>query len=540
MTGPGNGASYDYIIVGAGSAGCVLANRLSADSARSVLLIEAGPADRSPFIHMPKGMGKTHVNPALLHVTPTEPEEANGNRSESWIRGKVLGGSSAINGMMYVRGQPADYDRLGELAGREWDWSHMGAAFHAIEGHALGEASTRGADGPLRISMPEQRSPLIRAMIEAGKQLGLPEKLDINAPDNGEAVGYAPLTIHNGRRQSSAVAFLAPIKNVRDNLTILNDASVDRVRIEGGRAIGVDVRRHGAVNEISARREVILCAGGLLSPAILMRSGVGDAESLRKIGIAPTLDHPSVGRNMREHRVLMMQYRVRGPGSENAEYSGWRLVRNVARYYLTRRGPMAGGAYEAGAWIKTRPDLDRPDAQMLFAPFSYDFANIKGAIKLEPTPGMHICAFLLRPQSQGAITLRSADPEDMPIIRPNYRSDPSDRRKLIDLARYVRAYVRQPALQPYIGDETMPGPAFESDDEIIAAYDAMGGAGYHAVGTCRMGLDNLAVVTPELKVRGIEGLRVVDASVFPEMPAGNTNGPIMALAWRASDMIVQA
>jgi choline dehydrogenase len=526
--------SFDYVIVGAGAAGCVLANRLSEDPAVSVALLEAGPPDTHPFIHMPKGLAKVMADPKHLWAYPTTPEAATGGASETWVRGRVLGGSTSVNGMMYVRGQPADFEALAELAGPDWGWSHIGAAYAALEAHQLGADTTRGARGPLKVTLPEHRDALTDAMVAAGAALGWPVKADVNQPDDDEAVGYAPRTIHRGRRQSAAVAFLRPIRQ-RPNLTILTGAVVDRVVFEGGRAQGVRARIAGRVQEVIARREVILCGGAMASPGILQRSGIGDPARLEALGVPLVQPSAEVGENLSEHRGLILQWKLKGPGSQNAEFSGWRLLRSTLRYYLAKDGPMSAAAYEIGAWFKSRPGANRPDAQFLIAPFSFDFAS--GRTKLEPHAGINAVTYPLRPSSRGSLHIVSTDPEAPPQLNPNYRSTAEDRAVMIAAVRTMRRYAAEAPLADFIDIETMPGPAYDSDAEILEAYDRYGTCGYHTVGTCRMGADAASVVDPRLRVRGVEGLRVMDTSVMPFILSGNTNGPTMAMAWRAADLI---
>lgn len=526
--------TFDYVIVGAGAAGCVLANRLSEDASVTVALLEAGPPDTHPFIHMPKGLAKVMADPKHLWVYGSEPGPATNGTSETWVRGRVLGGSTSVNGMMYVRGQPADFEALAELAGPGWGWDRIGAAYAALEAHELGGAPTRGAAGPLKVSLPDHRDALTDAMVTAGGALGWPVKDDVNAPDDDEAVGYAPRTIHKGRRQSAAVAFLNPAKR-RANLAIRTNVVVDRVTFDGTRATGVRVLAAGRPAEIGARREVILAGGAMASPGILERSGVGDPERLEALGIPLVHASPAVGENLSEHRGLILQWKLKRPGSQNREFSGWRLLRSTLRYYLMKDGPMAAAAYEIGAWFKSRPGANRPDAQFLIAPFSFDFAS--GRAELETFPGMNAVTYPLRPSSRGSLHIVSTDPEAPPHLEPNYRDTEEDRAIMVSAVRTMRRYVQQAPLADFVEAETMPGPAFETDAEILDAYDRFGTCGYHAVGTCRMGSDDASVVDPRLRVRGVSGLRVMDTSVMPFILSGNTNGPTMAMAWRAADLI---
>ena len=529
-------SEYDYVIVGAGAAGCAMAYRLTEDPYIRVLLLESGPPNTHPFIHMPKGIGKALSRPDLIWPYMTEAVADTNNLPEVWARGKTLGGSTSLNGMMYVRGQPADYAEMARTAGPEWSWDHIGPAYRAMENHELGHAETRGDKGPLHISMPTMKNALTEALVDAGVAMGLPRKDDVNAPDNGQGVGYAPRTVYRGRRESAATAFLEPIRK-RKNLSVETGVLVDRLLFEGRRAVAVAASRGGSPVTYRASREIHLAAGALASPALLQRSGVGPADHLRSVGVKLVHDSPNVGRNMREHRAMVMQWKVRDELSFNSGHMGARLVANVGRYYLKKDGLMAAATYELGAWFNTRPGLDRPDGQFLIAPYSFDYS--KTVMAIEPFGGMQICAYYLRPESSGSLRIRSSDPHVFPIIQPNYHSEASDREAMIKVARTAREYVRQAPLEGMVQEETRPGADYDSDDEIIAAYDRFGNGAYHASGTCRAGTDDEAVVDSRLLVRGIEGVRVIDTSILPFLVAGNTGGPAMVTAWRAADMVIE-
>ncbi|MDG2003571.1 MAG: GMC family oxidoreductase N-terminal domain-containing protein [Novosphingobium sp.] len=525
--------SFDYIIVGAGSAGCVLAERLSEDGKHRVLLLEAGNADRHPLIHMPKGMAKLFDDPNHMHFFETEAE--GDMPAEVWIRGKTLGGSSSVNGMMYFRGHPEDYNEWERMGLPGWGWSDIGRAFRSIEDHEV-PGGDRGQGGPLKISFARNGNELHEAFLTAGEQMGFPRVEDLNH-EGQEGIGYPTWTVRDGRRQSAAEAFLKPARK-RANLEIWTGVSVDRVVFEGTRAVGVAGTRNGQPFECRIEGEVILSAGGLSSPQILERSGIGSGEHLSALGIPVVHDSPDVGENLLEHRLLMMQVDLLKPLSQNPSYLGLRAILNGARYFLTRSGPMAEGSYEAGGFVKTDPSLDRPDVEILFAPYSLNL-TFEGRVDGENLHSAHTFGYPLRSRSKGSLHIRSTDPSVGAVIRPNFLSDPYDCEVTIAMFRLQRQWLRQPALAGIIGQETLPGPDVETDEQILDAFRTAGQAGLHACGTTRMGSDTRAVLDEKLRVRGVSNLRVVDGGVMPTMVSANTNGPIMAIGWRAAELILE-
>jgi choline dehydrogenase-like flavoprotein len=523
---------FDYIIVGAGSSGCVLANRLSAEPNVSVLLIEAGPRDDNPLIHMPRGYLRTHRDPRLTWYFPVTVTDERCDWRGSLLGGKVLGGSSAINSMLYVRGQPQDYDDWATGSAPGWGWDAMALCFREVERHILGTDGSIG-NRPAHIASAWSRDGICNALIASGVDMGLTYKADINAGDQ-VGVGFFPTTIRHGRRVSAASAFLTPIVS-RSNLTIATNNTVTKIIFEGTRARGVSCQSHGAGQEFHASREIILCAGALQSPKLLQLSGVGPANHLRSLGIGIVNDSPGVGKNLRDHWQLRLQFRiVRGKGY-NHHLVGFRRRLNDWRYRLFRSGIMASAPSEIAAFIKVRPGADRADAQLNISLSS----NEPGVGAFERKPGLRCTASTLRPESRGSVMIRSADPAAAPVIRTNVLSEEYDREVTIGMVLYTRRLMSHPLMQPYIGQETFPGSSCRADDEIVDVCRRHGSSGSHFSSTCRMGQDRLSVLDERLRVRGVYGLRVADASIMPTLVSGNINGPVMAMAWHAADLILE-
>lgn len=531
-TGP-----YDYIIVGAGSSGCVMAERLSSDPGNRVLLIEAGGWDRSPFITMPKGIAKLVTDPAHIWAyRVTQPRTGQNDGHEVWIRGRVVGGSSSINGMIWSRGEPADYDDWAALGCAGWDGATMTAAFRAIEQHGLGPSESRGGAGPVRVSPGMFRYPLADRMVAAGAQMGLSVTDDLNAVA-GPRVGYYSHNIHRGRRQSAAVAFLKPALG-RANLDVMTGTVVDRVRFDGHSAVGVTVRRDGgAPHDIACRGEVILSAGAMESPLILQRSGIGPAPVLRAAGVDVLVDRADVGARMREHLGYSMPHRLARAAGINGRYRGLGLAASVAQYYLTRTGPLATGPFEVGAFLSVADPHGRTDLQLYLGGYSFALSDDNHPVPLgnvDALPGMTVSAALLRLTSEGSVAITGPDAGAAPDIRPNWLSTDADCQTAIATLRAMRRFAAQPALAADVAHELLPGTAVESDEQIVDSFRKLATCGLHATGSARMGGDAGAVVDPDLKVRGVEGVRVVDCSVMPAPVSGNTNAPAMALAWQAA------
>ena len=525
---------FDYVIVGAGSAGCVLANRLSADGKHSVLLLEAGPEDTNLWIHIPLGYGRLFKEKTVNWMYQTEPEPGLNGRQVFQPRGKVLGGSSSINGLLYVRGQHEDYDRWRQRGNVGWGYDDVLPYFKKAENQTRGADSYHGTGGPLTVSDWRHDDPLSEAFVKAAVEAGIPFNKDFNGATQ-EGVGFFQTTTRRGRRASSAFSYLRPARS-RGNLRVETDALAQRLIFEGRRVRAVDYRQNGVVRRARARREILVSSGAYNSPQLLQLSGVGSAELLQRHGIDVVLDAPGVGNDLQDHlQVRVMMRCAQRVTLNDVVNSPFRSVMAGLQYAALRKGPLTIAAGTSGAFFKTSPRLATPDIQIHFIPFSTD----KMGEKLHPFPGFSASVCQLRPESRGSLRIRSADPAAPPEIRINYLATETDRSANIDAIRMLRKILAAPALKPYVVDEVEPGANVVSDEEILAFCRQRGSTVYHPTSTCRMGSDPLAVVDARLRVRGIDGLRVVDASVMPDLMSGNTNAPVIMIAEKASDMILQ-
>jgi choline dehydrogenase len=529
---------YDHIIAGAGSAGCVIANRLSADPRNRVLLVEAGGPDRHPMFHVPKGSGLLMENEKYAWRYATTPFGPN-QRSEFWTRGKVIGGSSSINGMVYNRGNRADYDELERLGNKGWGWNDILPIFKSFEDNEFGPSPTRGTGGPLHVSVGRGPDPLCKEIIGAGMNAGLREIEDINESDDPR-IGYATATIRNGRRVSAADAFLKPAKR-RNNLDVITHTTVHRLIFENERAVGIHVRTaDGANAEFRANHEIVCALGSMNSPQLLQLSGIGPRDVLDDAGIPVIVDREHVGRRVREHRCFALKFRLNADLGYNRQLaSNFGQAVAAARYLTTRKGTLATPTFEVLAFLKTDPNLERVDGQLLLRPFTIPAYQAGEPVSIEREPGLSCLGFALRPTSEGSVTITSADPDAPLRVEPNYLSTDYDRTTTADLIRRTRELFAQSPIADRIDHEMFPGPEAQRDEELIDSALDGGYTGYHAVGSRAMGPSDDDVVDDRLRVRGVDGLRVVDCSAMPIMLAGNLNGPVMALAARASEFILQ-
>jgi choline dehydrogenase len=527
-------STYDYIIVGAGSAGCVLANRLTEDADVRVLLLEAGGNDTNPWVHIPAGFIKTMVNPKLNWLFDTEPEAATHNRPIPVPRGKIMGGSSSINGMVYVRGNARDYDGWAQLGNRGWSYDDVLPYFRKSENRETGADKFHGSGGPLNIADVTEKYELLDQVIRAGEEIGYPDNPDYNGASQA-GFAYFQLTQKNGRRHSTKTAFIDPIRS-RTNLFIETHAHVTGILFEGKRAAGIRYTVKGVPREARAEREVILSAGAVQSPQLLELSGIGQPDLLKSLGIEPHHDLPGVGENYQDHYVSRMQWRIKGTMTLNEQTRGLRLLGEVARFAFAGRGALSLPAGIVAGFVRSREGLEMPDIQYHIA--NATFADPKKRV-FDRFPGLTIAPCQLRPESRGTIHIGSADPFAAPKIKPNFLSNPLDREVHTAGMRIAREIMNTSVMRPYDDGETVPGSGCDTDEALLDHAARTGATIYHPVSTCSMGSDpnTGAVVDDRLRVHGLTNLRIADASVMPRLTSGNTNAPTIMIAEKAADMI---
>lgn len=523
---------FDYIVIGGGSAGCVLANRLSENPGNKVLLLEAGGRDTSLFIHMPAGVAELLKGGPCNWEFNTAPEPHLNNRALYWPRGKVLGGSSAINGMVYIRGHFSDFDHWATQGNNGWSYADVLPYFKRAMNQERGASDYHGINGPLQVEDPKSDNELFDTFIQASREVGIPYNSDFNG-EQQEGVGPYQVTISQGRRCSAATAYLTPVAS-RANLRIETGALVSKLLFENGRAHSVRYIQNQKVKEAVAAKEIIVCAGAVQSPQILQLSGVGDGEELRRFGVDLVKHLPGVGKNLQDHLDVSIQHFCTKPITLFSQSKFHNKLLTLFQYLLFKTGPGATNGLEAGAFVKSEPELDRPDIQYHFIPaFMLDHARQDG-----PDHGFMLHACQLRPESRGYVALNSVDPKDPPAIQPNYLSAPKDIEVLVKAVKIGRRIFAASHFDPYRGAEYLPGPHIQTDEEIASFVRQTAETIYHPVGTCKMGQDPLAVVDDQLRVHGLAGLRVVDASIMPTLVGGNTNAATIMIAEKAADMIL--
>jgi choline dehydrogenase len=531
-------ATFDYIIIGAGSAGCVLANRLSADPSTRVCLLEAGPSDWNPLIHMPVGFMKLMKNPAYNWLYDTEPSDWTGGRRVEIPRGKTLGGSSSINGCIFNRGTASDFDHWAQRGNPGWGYADVLPFFKSLENYAGDDPDGhRGRSGPLRITPTDWRHPLVEAFMDGAETLGIRRNPDYNGKTQ-EGISYTQRTIVDGRRQSAARAFLTPVRH-RRNLDIRTGAHVTGLLFDGKRCTGVSYAgggRGGDQHAVLATREVILSGGVINSPQLLQLAGIGDPDHLKDMGIDVRHALPGVGRNLRDHFTPRFTARVKNSDTFNERVHGLRLFGEAINWALKRPSVLGIASTVCYAFTRSDPVLDTNDLQITFMPASYKEGHQS---TLDDKPGMTIAAWQQRPDSKGTVLIRSADPFDKPVINANYLAEETDRQILLAGLKLARRLLRTEPMKPYFAGEIFPGDSVSSDDELLDTARKRGTTVFHMMGTCRMGpsTDRTAVVDHTLKVHGLEALRVIDASIMPTMPSANTNAATLMIAEKASSMI---